>query len=85
MYPIGTQCVITWDHHGDRSPNVIGHIVTCATPSGYPNDNLDCFPPDITPQEIDYKGEHYWWPIEWMRPLEDPDTESLYTEKEFVQ
>lgn len=73
-YPPGTQCVITWTDHHPRNVVQLGDIVTC----------MDWVAPDTTlpgkisqqigPARVVGRRIHIpAWPIDWMRPLDDPD------------
>ncbi len=77
MYPVGTKCVITWASPMYLVKNkipVLGTIVTCSEPS----------PPVVDPDNWTQGAVCQWvlwtndthghWPVDWMKPLEDPDT-----------
>jgi len=85
-YPVGTQCVITWVPDlaglvcGWGETVVVGEARRLDDPGIPAIHGILCqYIPDK-----DSEGFSAMWPVAWMRPLEDPDAETIEDEQEVV-
>ena len=71
-YPAGQKLIITWHPEGDFLGLIVVALPETLSRSGVFHRSY--YPPDAVYQHVDWPDiSDVYYPVEWMRPLEDPD------------